>query len=154
MRHEEIKHRLQTFYDGELTGTEIVRIAVHLAGCPECYGELNLLQAIDKLLTKERAEADIAFEADIMTGIMHERRFAEQTDNFGWWKVPALALASCAVYLLYAETRILPSSSDYLSYMLAAQGEVSQFSNYLLGTPTGEAQILAMALIKEGGNEY
>lgn len=153
MTHEEIKGCLEAFHDGELPGAELAGIAAHLAGCPECSRELNLLRAVDELLAKENAPADTAFEADVMAGIRHARRAAEQTDTdkFGWWKVPALALASCAAYLLYAETRILPSGSDYLSSVLAAQGEVSRFSSYLLGTPTGEEQLLAMAL--KGGRK-
>ena len=139
---------------GELTDRERAELQSHLDGCEACRKELELLskswQALDSfnapMLGRE-------FEDSLMARI-RSGRTKEQGDSFGialsglsaearaalsgWWKVPALTLASCAVYVLCIETGLMPSRQYYSSSAASAQSAPNPISAILSdGQSTG-----------------
>jgi len=155
MTHEEIVKKLSAFHDEELPRAETLLIEKHLAGCAVCSLELARLRALDELLApRAQWEDDRAFTAEVLERIRDGQyaQAAGQSPYAGWWKVPALALASFAMYALYVETALLPSEADYLTAALSARGNTRDLAGLLLADGRGsDAQILAMVL--EGGNE-
>lgn len=69
----------------------------------------------------------------------------------GWWKVPAFALASCAVYALCVEAGLLPGSAATLAAAVKADRDASRFSSMIFGSSAGSGEVLAMVL--EGGKK-
>ena len=122
---------------GELKDGEKAELQAHLNGCEACRKELELLskswQALDSFKVPTLGRE---FEDSLMARIRAGRR-KEQDSVFsfalsgfsaearaalsGWWKVPALTLASCAVYVLCIETGLMPSRQYYPSAAASAQ---------------------------------
>jgi len=147
MTHDEIKKNLSAYHDGELPFLEMLAVKTHLAICPECYLELSQLRDLDALFAPSSAVTERAFETAVMARIMNDAPEADARAVYaGWWKVPALALASCAVYAVCVETGLLPSGYD-LASALAAQSEAQKLSSVLFGNSRGgNEQMLAMLL--------
>ena len=139
---------LEAYHDGELPPRERALAEEHLRGCPACAGRLAELRALDRLLAPPPALTG----ADISAAVLARLPAAAgpvllKRSLRGWWKVPALALASGAAYALCVETGLLPSGAASLASALAAQNEASKISSLLFGrTPAGSEQLLAMVL--------
>lgn len=148
MTHDEMRKNLSAFHDGELQLREMQEIKTHLAICPECALEVSRLRGLDALLIPLPAGTDREFEAEVMERIMNDVPEVDaQLPYTGWWKVPALALASCAVYAICVETGLLPTGYDPLASALAAQDEAQTLSSVLFGNSRGGSeQMLAMLL--------
>jgi hypothetical protein len=70
----------------------------------------------------------------------------------GWWKVPAIALAACAVYALCVETGLWPPGNRTLAAALSAGTETARARQLLFGGQrSDDANLLAMVL--EGGSK-
>lgn len=112
---------------GALDPAGKAELEAHLKGCEACRREAELLskawQALDKYVAPELG-------ADFVDSLMEKIKAgqaAEQDEAFsfaGWWKVPALALASCAVYLVCIETGLMPSR-QYVPEAQDAAGSIS-----------------------------
>jgi len=148
MTHDEIKRKLSAFHDRELQLREMLEIRAHLSVCAECSREVRELIDLDMLLTPAAVVQDPEFAAEIMGRIIDRAPAAERLPSYtGWWKVPALALASCAVYAVCVETGLLPSGSDPFAAALAAQSEAQRLSSVLFGNSVGGSeQMLTMLL--------
>ncbi len=148
MTHEEIRKDLSAFHDRELQLWEMLEIKTHLATCPECSLEISRLRGLDALLTPLPPGTDREFAAEVMALIINIAPVVEAQPSYaGWWKVPALALVSCAVYAVCVETGLLPTCSDPLASALAAQNETQTLSSMLFGNSRGGSeQVLAMLL--------
>ncbi len=149
---EDLCKDLEAYHDGELPPAEQARIEAHLGGCRACAGRLAELRALDRLLA---APAELA-EKDISAAVLARLPAAAGPVMLkralrGWWKVPALALASCAAYALCVETGLLPAYSSSLASALAAQNEAAKLSSLIFGrNQTGSEQLLAMVLEGDG----
>ncbi|HBA60517.1 MAG TPA: hypothetical protein DCZ92_06815 [Elusimicrobia bacterium] len=148
MTHDEIKKNLSAYHDGELPFLEMLAVKTHLAVCAECFSELSRLRDLDALLTPAPAVTEQGFEAAVMARIIdHDPETDARALYTGWWKVPALALASCAGYAVCVETGLLPAGYDPLASALAAQSEAQKLSSVLFGNSrAGSEQMLAMLL--------
>ena len=148
MTHDEIRKSLSAYHDGELPFLEMLAVKAHLAICPECYCEVSQLCDLDAVLTPPSVVTDRDFEAEVMERIMSDAPEADARALYaGWWKVPALALASCALYAVCVETGLLPAGYDPLASALAAQSEAQKLSSVLFGDSRGGSeQMLAMLL--------
>ncbi len=70
----------------------------------------------------------------------------------GWWKVPALALASCAVYALCVEGGLFADTAASLAAAINSEREASNVSAMVFGRGgAGKGELLAMVL--ERGNK-
>ncbi len=70
----------------------------------------------------------------------------------GWWKVPALALASCAAYALCVEGGLFANTASSLAAVIKAERQASSVSAMIFGRGgAGEGELLAMVL--ERGNK-
>ena len=143
---------LEAYHDGELPPAESALIAAHLRGCCACSVKLEELRALDRLLAQPAALTGRDISAAVLARlpaaagpVLLERALR------GWWKVPALALASCAAYALCVETGLLPSSPYSLSAALTAQNETAKLTSLIFGKNTsGNEQLLAMVLEGDG----
>ena len=145
--------KTETCYDGELAGAEAVAAAAHTSACPACGARIAELQAVDKALDPARAMAGADVSRAVMARIAELPARAAAHPFAGWWKVPAFALASCAVYALCAEAGLLPGySAASLAAALRAERETAHFSSMMFGTSrAGRGEMLAMVL--EGGKK-
>jgi anti-sigma factor RsiW len=134
---------IAAYYDGELDPAGTAEAAAHLAGCPACRAELAELKAVDAALASG-GEPDIS--GRVMAAI--RRRAAPPRPLFaGWWKVPAIALASCGLYVLFVETGLWPPGrASSLAALLSARGETEELRALLPGQSEKDASLLAMVL--------
>lgn len=140
--------QLEAFHDGELSQAERPAMAAHVKNCPVCREELACLRAMDNILVQRGMNSDI-------TGTVMNR-VAELVSAgprsalsilAGWWKVPALALASCAVYALCVETGLLPGGRSQLVSALSAYKSSQKISAMLYGgQKAGDEQLLALLI--------
>ncbi|MCX5786233.1 MAG: zf-HC2 domain-containing protein [Elusimicrobia bacterium] len=152
MNPDDFCAKLEAFHDGELPPAEARAVAAHINTCPCCREELSHLRAMEVILKPcvTTSNISVAVMARIAVldsvGVYHTPAFA------GWWKVPVLALASCAVYALCVETGLLPVSQSPLLAAVAAHKEAEKLSIMIFGGgETGSEQLLAMLL--EGGKK-
>jgi len=139
---------LEAYHDGELPPAEKALFETHLGACGACAGRLAELRALERLLAPPAELAGRDISAAVLArlpaaaGPVILKRALR-----GWWKVPALALASCAAYALCVETGLLPDYSSPLASALTAQAEAAKLSSLIFGrNPTGTEQLLAMVL--------
>ena len=150
---EEICKKLEAYHDGELPPAGVARMEAHLPACAACAQRLAELRALDRFLTTPPETTG----RDISAAVLERLPAAAGTVLLrrtlrGWWKVPALALASGAAYALCVETGLLPSNTSSLASALTAQNEAAKLSDYVFGGGrTGSEQLLAMVL--EGGGK-
>jgi anti-sigma factor RsiW len=145
---EEPCKELEAYYDGELPPAETETFKAHLRVCGACEARLAELRALDLFLAPpaELTGSDIstAVLAKLSASAGHELPARALS---GWWKVPALALASCAVYALCVETGLLPGNSYSLASALAVQNEAAKVTDLVFGGGrVDNEQLLAMVL--------
>ena len=140
--------QLEAFHDEELSQAEWRAMAEHVENCPACRRELACLCALDGILRPRRAQPDIsAAVMDRVAELVSAGPRRTPDILAGWWKGPALALASCAVYAVCVETGLLPTGYDPLASALAAQSEAQKLSSVLFGNSRGGSEeMLAMLL--------
>lgn len=115
MNHMDCKQARELGADsasGALEPSAKAELAAHLAGCEACRKEAELLskawQALDKYVAPELGEE---FVASLMEKIKDGQAAQQDASGFsfsGWWKVPALTFASCAVYVVCVESGLFP----------------------------------------------
>jgi len=152
MTQKNLCSELEAFHDGELTREEILSATAHMDGCPACRTGLAGLRALDELLRPCAASADIS--SAVMTRVAALDPGPAQCGRSlaGWWKVPALALASCAIYVLCSETGLLPARRSQLPAALSADKEALKLSTLLFGRPENDREQL-LAMLFEGGEK-
>ena len=104
---DELRELLAAYADGELDETTRARVRAHLVGCPDCRRDLAGLERVDAMFraaaVPEPAEAawdrvsaalDRTLAASSPAPVRRERRGV-----FGWWLVPAGALAAAAILM-------------------------------------------------------
>jgi len=138
--------QLEAFHDGELPQAERPAMAEHVKNCPACREELAGLRALEGILRPQLSQADII--EPVMSRVAElviARPPSALTILAGWWKVPALALASCAVYALCVETGLLPGARSQLVSVLSAYNSSQKISAMLYGgQKAGDEQLLAL----------
>ena len=97
--HEDMRALLNAYLDGQLRGTRLMEMKVHLAGCEACRNELRELRLVSDLLqaapTPEFMPAG-RFSANLVLSLPR-RRLGEPPAQPGaeaWWLVPAGILAA------------------------------------------------------------
>ena len=132
MNHMDCKQARELGADsasGALEPSAKAELAAHLAGCEACRKDTELLskawQALDKYVAPELGE-------EFVDSLMEKIKAGQEAAGVGfsgWWKVPALTLASCAIYLVCSETGLTPSRN----YTAQAHGGAVSFSALLSG---------------------
>ncbi|HNW45300.1 MAG TPA: zf-HC2 domain-containing protein [Elusimicrobiales bacterium] len=143
---------LESFHDGELPPDELARMKEHVDTCRYCAEKLQALRALDRLLTPPLKISARDISAAVIAALPAAAD-AELSHRLwrGWWKVPALVLASCAAFAICVETGLLPSRTYSLAAELAAQSQASQLSSLLFGkTADGDEELLALMFKGEG----
>ena len=139
---------LEAYHDGELPPAERALMEAHLHGCGACAERLAGLRALDRFLAMPTETSARDISAAVLKRLPAAAESELRSRSLrGWWKVPALALASCAAYALCVETGLLPSSNYSLTSTLAAQSEAGKLSALIFGrNQSGSEQLLAMVL--------
>lgn len=147
MKHENSHPDLQAFHDGELPPAGRREAEAHIAACGACRAGLESLRALDALLMRREVFRDI--RGPVMARAEMIRPQAAPLR--GWWKLPAMALASVAVYALCVETGMLPDRGHALAAAVTAQRETQKLSAMMFGRSAGgREEMLAMLLEGEG----
>lgn len=124
----------------------------HLNACAACKGELELFSRTWELMDAYKTpELSGDFTPSLMRRIRAEGSAEEPENGLGqWWKVPAMTLASCAIYLLCVETAILPSR-DGAPNSPATEGSVTLADMLKEGRDSGGLDLLE--LVAKGGGK-
>lgn len=140
--------QLEAFHDGELPQAERLSMEEHVRNCPDCREELADLRAMDNLLVPRGMQCDITGAVmNRVAELVSARPRSALSILAGWWKVPALALASCAVYALCVETGLLPGRQSQLVSALSAYNSSQKISAMLYGgQKAGDEQLLALLI--------
>ncbi len=147
MNPEHFCAELEAFHDGELPEAQARAVSAHLGGCPSCREKLALLRAMEQVLKPHFPAADISAAVMGRITAMDSGEPLRAHIFAGWWKVPALALASCAIYALRVETGFLPFRHSQLPAAVAAYKETEDFTAMIFGNrEPGSAQLLTMLL--------
>lgn len=147
MKHEDLHPDMQAFHDGELAPAARRAAEAHLAACAACRAELGGLRALDSLLRRRAAFADISGRVMASAALLRPTA----SPLHGWWKLPAMALASVAVYALCVEAGLLPDRRGALAAAVTAQKETQKLSAMLFGRSAGGGEeMLAMLFDGEG----
>ena len=94
--------------------------------------EVDGLRALEGILRPQLSQADIIEPVmSRVAELVSARPPSALTILAGWWKVPALALASCAVYALCVETGLLPGARSQLVSVLSAYNSSQKISAML-----------------------
>ncbi|HNW44870.1 MAG TPA: zf-HC2 domain-containing protein [Elusimicrobiales bacterium] len=145
------RYDIEAYHDGELPPRELLLLKEHLSNCKYCAGKLAELRALDRLL----APPSETTSRDISAAVLAALPLAADTELrrrpwLGWWKVPALVMASCALFVLGIETGLFPSSTRALASALAAQSETHKLSSLLFGRGTSDDEELLAAVFDCG----
>ncbi len=139
---------------GALEPSAKAELAAHLAGCEACRKDTELLskawQALDKYVAPELGEEFVdSLMEKIKAGQVAQQDEASGFSFSGWWKVPALTLASCAIYLVCIESGLTPSR-QHAQPAVSARSETlsSIFSD---GQEAGGGTLLT--LVSEGADK-
>jgi anti-sigma factor RsiW len=151
MNPENLCAKTEAFHDGELSPTEARAIIAHIGGCPSCREKLTHLRALEMILRPHVPAGDISAAVMSRLAALDTVDTRQASVFAGWWKVPALALASCAVYALCVETGVLPANRSQLLTAMAAHKEAERFSTMIFGgREASSEQLLTMLLEGEG----
>jgi len=120
---------LNAYHDGELHGTQLHRVEVHLAECGICQAELESLESLSSVLHEVPAPEFTAperFAAQINLRLPHEQTKVsrKQILEIGWWMIPVGLLGA---WVFIATSTVL---SDIL-YTAHNLGLLSGISNWL-----------------------
>jgi anti-sigma factor RsiW len=97
--HEDMRALLNAYLDGELRGTRLMEMKVHLAGCEACRNELKELRLVSDLL---QAAPDpefmpaARFASNLALSLPRRsmRDLPPRPGSLAWWLVPAGILAA------------------------------------------------------------
>jgi hypothetical protein len=97
--HEEMLTQLNAYLDGELHGTRLLEIKLHLASCESCRNELKELRLVSDLLQAAPAPEFMPAEpfASNLTLNLPRRTLGDlhpKVGSLAWWLVPAGLLAA------------------------------------------------------------
>ncbi|MEI7530258.1 MAG: zf-HC2 domain-containing protein [Elusimicrobiota bacterium] len=141
---------------GALSDAEKAELSGHLDECASCRKEAELLSKAWQALELYEAPALGDKFVDALVAKLRAGQAQEQASGFnpfalspdtraaltGWWKVPAMTLASFAVYVLCVETGLMPARQFSAP---AAQSSGSALSNIFSdGTEAGGGNLLTM----------
>jgi hypothetical protein len=97
--HEDMRTLLNAYLDGELQGTRLLEIKLHLAACQSCRNELKELRLVSDLLqaapTPEFMPAD-RFVSNLNLSLPRRawRDLPPKPGSLAWWLVPAGLMAA------------------------------------------------------------
>lgn len=143
---------LEAYHDGELPPADQRHMREHVKNCPACAAELAELRAMESMLTA-RFKDDRDISAAVLSRI--PKTAPQRPAGYfwqGWWKVPAMALASCALTLVLLESGLIPYNSYMLTAAITGQREALKLTGFLFGKPQVEDDKL-LALLFDGGEK-
>jgi anti-sigma factor RsiW len=97
--HEDMRALLNAYLDGELRGTRLAEMKVHLAGCEACRNELKELRLVSNLL-QAAPEPEFMpagrFASNLMLSLPRRsmRDLPPKPGSLAWWLAPAGILAA------------------------------------------------------------
>ncbi len=169
MNCKKAKEMSTEYLSDDLNDAEKAEFLGHLKACDYCDKEMSLLskswqtlslyappelgdEFVDSLMAKiraGRAKKQSWIFRFIPLGFSQNTRAALS----GWWKVPALTLASCAIYLVCIETGFMPSRQFAPAAISASQDGAGTISSMLSdGQETGGGGHL-LTIICEGADK-
>jgi hypothetical protein len=97
--HDNIRNLLNAYLDGELHGTRLLEVKMHLASCETCREELKTLRQVLNLLHDTPTPAFLPVERFVanLTLNLPRRTLADRPPKPGspvWWLVPAVLMAA------------------------------------------------------------
>jgi anti-sigma factor RsiW len=97
--HEYMRTLLNAYLDGELNGTRLQEMELHLAGCEACQNELKELRLVSQLLQAAPAPEFTPagrFASNLMLSLPRRttRSLSAKPASLAWWLVPALLLGA------------------------------------------------------------
>lgn len=147
MNPEDLCAELEALHDGELPEVQARAVRAHIDDCPSCRLKLAQLAAMEQALKPGIPAADISAAVMSRIAALDSRGMRRAPSFSGWWKVPALALASCAAYVLCVESGLLPPARSQLPSAIASYKKTEDFTAMLFGTKEpGREQLLTMLL--------
>ena len=97
--HEDMRTLLNAYLDGELHGTRLLEMKLHLASCESCRNELKELRLVSDLLKAAPAPEFMPVERFVsnLTLSLPRRTLRDlppKPSSLAWWLVPAGLLAA------------------------------------------------------------
>ncbi|MGB8213138.1 MAG: zf-HC2 domain-containing protein [Anaerolineales bacterium] len=97
--HEDMRAQLNAYLDGELHGTRLLEMKLHLASCEACQNELKELRLVSDLLqaapTPEFMPAE-RFASNLALNLLRRTLgdLPPKPGSLAWWLIPAGLLAA------------------------------------------------------------
>ncbi len=145
--HDDIRNLLNAYLDGELHGTRLLEVKLHLASCETCREEMKALRRVSDLLRAAPIPDFMPAERFVsnLTLSLPRRALRDRPPKPGslvWWLVPAgLLLASVFLRTVFA-----------LGSALSAANATGLLGN-VSGWVGGGGQTLWMAVLNSFVNE-
>jgi hypothetical protein len=151
--HEDMRKLLNAYLDGELNGTRLLEIELHLASCEYCQSEIkelrlvsDLLQAapIPEFMPAERFVSNLTFHLPRRT----MRDLPPKPGSLAWWLIPAGLLGAW----LFVQTVITLTNLVMAANTIGLLGQAANWlgggqqtiwfaiATSLFGGPAGGAQ--------------
>src|SRR4051812_22567759 len=114
MNHHDINEKIDAYYDGELSVEETAKIKIHLSQCAECAEALRRWTRISKTFFQP---TEIMHSEAFITRVMASIRVREdeRSSRALFWKIPAFAVGSLALFLVFTTPmEPAPSTRDLL----------------------------------------
>ena len=97
--HDDMRALLNAYLDGELNGTRLQELELHLAGCEACREELKELRLVSELLQAAPAPEFMPagrFASNLVLRLPRQttRSLPPKPGALAWWLVPAGLLAA------------------------------------------------------------
>jgi len=145
--------KIEAYHDGELRPEEMLEIAGHLTTCRKCRETLAELKVMETMLAPARG----ADASSIRPAVMARVRAMQSQPRYGsffsgWWKAPAIALASCAVYAICVEMGFLSAGSASLAATLGSYKESERVYSMIFGIRRPDNENL-LAMVLQGDNQ-
>ena len=145
--------KIEAYHDGELCPEEMLQIAGHLTTCRECRETLAELKVLETMLAPARGADASALCPAVMIRVRAMQPQPRYGNLFsGWWKAPAIALASCAVYAICVEMGFLSAGSASLAATLESRKESEHVYSMIFGIRRPDNENL-LALVLQGDNK-
>jgi anti-sigma factor RsiW len=109
MKHEELKQKLFSLYDGPLTEKERALVEGHLGGCQECREAIDTWKSAASALFPKPAFSEVEedrFTAAVMARVGKIEAARERSFSYSAkWLVPLLGTAALAIWVFSAFTQ-------------------------------------------------
>ena len=114
--HEDMRALLSAYLDGELHGTRLLEMKLHLSGCEACRNELKELRLVSDLLQAAPLPEFMPagrFASNLMLSLPRRsgRELPPKPGSLAWWLVPAgLVLAWSFVQTVFTLTGVVTAA--------------------------------------------